>query len=70
MIDTEIKEREMANEPTLKDYEKYLMLNRMIAEDLNQFDMQVEQIRKARMLKLSMKSYLNLQSGLLPSEEQ
>jgi hypothetical protein len=69
-LENEIKEKETANDPILKEYSKYLNMHKAIVEDLNTFNSQIQQIEKAKKLKLSTKSYMNLQVGLLPSEEQ
>ena len=68
-LENEVKEKETANDPILKEYEKYLKIHKALVDDLNLFNSQIQQIEKAKKLKLSTKSYMNLQAGLLPSDE-
>ena len=68
-LENEIKEKVVVNEPILKEYNKYFNMNKAILEDLSVYNSKIQQIEKAKKLKLSSKSYLNLQAGLMPYEE-
>ena len=69
-MDKQIIEKHKEGEPLQVDLDKFMKLNKNVDCEIVMFNAIYYRIQKARKLKLSMKSYFNLQSGLEPADGQ